>query len=156
VFAPVGASAQTEAGEPRGQIIILRKVPRRSALRQGVPAPPFAVTTNPEVDISATRPIAGIVMGSAPTGGVISDVEAASIVGNTALSAPLLALTGNSTPAASLTNGAGGGLGNGSATTAALQGLGKRISSQVSGVGGTVRRATSGIGDTIRNAVGAR
>ena len=161
-IAAASAGITAPACAQEGQIVILRKVPPRIAYREAVPAPPFAVKTAPEVDLSAidlsaTEGITPSVVAGVPGATLISDLEAASIAANTALLGGVDEL--GSRLGSQISGQLGGnftGIGKGSsggAVAAQLGQLGLLSQSRLSAAGGSVRRATDGLGQTIVHAV---
>ena len=141
------------AQERRPEIVVIRQVPPRSAVRKGNPGPALIVRTAPNVDLSSTRRIEKLVVDSVASGQVVSDAEAAVISAAVPLDHPLTASTqigqgsvptdifiiGEKIPAL----GAGG----------AVLNIGPQISSAVRSGAANLTGATSGLGSTITNAV---
>lgn len=155
--AALAAAPPGHAGE--GELIILREVPYRPAVRESTPAPPLAVKVSPEFNASV---ITGAMRGLASrvsTSAILTDVEAATISANAPLQsvgAGVIAfgeqLTGAIINESRVLGARGAGLG----VMSAVQGLGARLPLQVGVAGTAVRRATGGLGDAIRRATAPR
>ncbi len=144
------------AGE--GEIIILRKVPPRPAIRDAPPAPPLAVRTAPDIDLSAVNRISGVVLDSTAAIRPLSDREAASISAEPVIGSGLPAKTSKLGP--SVLDALGQRRGGTGSDRAGIGGTrlfgGATPATSLRGTGGTIRRATGGLGVAIGKAVGTR
>lgn len=152
-----GDAVMTTAAAQQGQIIVLRDVPPRIAYREEAPAPPFAVSTTPDVDLSATRTVGPRVVADVPSITIISDLEAARISTNASISIGVGGLSGtlNAATLPLLGTGTTGRMEGASAGGLALlpHHLGTVAQGPLTAGGGDVQRATSMLGQTIRSAV---
>ena len=151
-----GATADS-VGAQDAEIIILREVPPRPATRQAVPAPPFAVRTSPDIDVSAMKGIGSSLVMAVPDGAFLSDREAAAVAPN----APILqgiehsiAISGK--PGSDVLAGGTKRLGSGALANTIRSSVAESGSAPLSLLGrtsGTVQRATRGLGQTVHGAI---
>ena len=145
------------AAAQEAEIIILRDVPPRPATRQAAPAPPFAVKTSPDIDVSAMKRISPSLVTAVPNSALLSDMEAAAVAPN----APILqGIDGNiAIGGLAGTDPLAGGtkrLGSGALANTIKMGVANRGVAPLSSLGrtgNTVQRATQGLGQAIHGAI---